>query len=89
VPDAVFHFGVVVDLLFLAFSVGILVWGVWIAKDPTGFWNQFNPFLKPYSSLTLCLGRVIGSLWALGAASACLLFLGNAIQAGLHHQWLW
>ena len=87
-PDALLHTGVVTDLLLFAVCFGILVLGIWIARYPAAFWDQFNPFLKPYNHFTLGLGRVIGSLWTVGAVSGCILFVGNAIQAGLHHRWL-
>ena len=82
------HTGVLIDVLLLAVCSAILVLGIWIAKNPAAFWDQFNPFLKPYNRFTLRLGRVIGSLWTIGAVAGCILFVGNAIQAGLHHRWL-
>jgi hypothetical protein len=87
-PNALLHAGVLIDLLLCAACFGILLLGLWIARHSAAFWDQFNPYLKPYSRLTLALGQLIGSLWAIGAVFGCVLFMGNAIQAGLHHHWI-
>jgi hypothetical protein len=87
-PDALMHAGALVELLLALGCAAIFVLGIWITRNPAGFWDQFNPYLKPYSRFTLGLGRLIGSLWAAGAFLGCILFIGNAIQAGLHHRWI-
>lgn len=76
------------DLVLLATCFSILLGGLWIFKNPVGFWDQFNPYLKPYGRITLALGRVIGSLWAFGAALGCIILIGNVIREGLHHHWI-
>lgn len=82
------HAGVLADLVVATACFGILVLGVWISRNPSAFWDQFNPYLKPYGRFTLRLGRVIGSLWSFGATFGCIIALGNAIRDGLHHHWL-
>jgi hypothetical protein len=86
-PDALLHAGALLDVLVSAGCFMILLIGLWIARNPAAFWDRFNPYLKPYSRFTLRLGRLIGSLWAVGAVAGCILFIGNAIQAGIHHHW--
>jgi hypothetical protein len=86
--EALLHTGVLVNILLSGVSVSVLLLGLWIWRDQVAFWDQFNPYLKPYSRFTLRLGRVIGSLWAFGAIVGCILFLGNAVQAALQHHWI-
>lgn len=80
--------GVVADLAAFATFFGLLAFGYWSARNPVLFWDQFNPYLKPYGRLTLALGRLIGSLWALGAALACVITFGDALRALLQHHWI-
>lgn len=87
-PDSLMHAGALVDLLLFAGCFAILLLGLWIARNPAAFWDHFNPYLQPYGRFTLGLGRVIGSLWALGAVAGCVLFVGNAIQAAMRHRWI-
>ncbi|HWC16226.1 MAG TPA: hypothetical protein VG498_04400 [Terriglobales bacterium] len=86
--DLVAHAGVLVDVLLFATCFVILLGGLWIYKNPVGFWDQFNPYLRPYGRLTLALGKVIGSLWAFGAVLGCIVLIGNAIRQSLHHHWI-
>jgi hypothetical protein len=67
---------------------GVLVFGVLIYRNPVLFWDQFNPYLKPYSRFTIAIGKLIGSLWAAGATLGCIALAGNAIRESLHHHWL-
>jgi hypothetical protein len=76
------------DFLLASACLGILMLGIWILRNPAAFWDQFNPYLKPYGALTLLLGRTIGSLWAFGAVFGCVMLLGNAVRAGLQHHWI-
>jgi hypothetical protein len=82
------HAGVVADLAVFGACFAILAFGYWSAWNPVLFWDQFNPYLKPYSRLTLALGRLIGSLWAFGAALACVVTLGDAVRALVQHHWI-
>jgi len=86
--DFLFRAGAVIDLALCAVCFGILVAGVWIWRNPSEFWDQFNPYLKPYQLGTLVLGRVIGCLWAFGAALGCVVLIGNAIRESLRHHWM-
>lgn len=86
-PDSLLHAGMLVELALAASCFGILFLGIWIFCNPVTFWDQFNPYLKPYTRFTLALGRVIGSLWVSGAVFGCILLLGNAVRAGLRHRW--
>ena len=86
--DSVARSGALVNFLLAGVCFGILILGVWIARNPGPFWDQFNPYLKPYGRFTLALGRVIGSLWAFGAVFGCAILVGNAIRAGLSHHWI-
>ena len=86
--EALAHAGALVDLLLFITCFVILRAGLWICRNPVGFWDQFNPYLKPYGQFTLVLGRVIGSLWALGAALGCVVLIGNAIRESLLHHWV-
>ena len=86
--DAVAHTGALIDILLALFCGTILAFGVWILRNPVAFWDQFNPYLKPYGRSTLILGRVIGSHWTFSAASACIILVGNAIRASLLHHWV-
>ena len=86
--DFLWNAGALLDFLLTAACFGILLLGIWILRNPAAFWDQFNPYLKPYGWFTLILGRVIGSLWASGAVFGCIILVGNAIRAGLHHHWL-
>lgn len=88
VPDVIAHAGVLINILLAAACFGVLLFGVWMARDPHAFWNTFNPFLKPYSQFTLRLGLVIGLLWIVGAVCGWLIVCGNAVRAGLHHHWI-
>jgi hypothetical protein len=88
IPDFLMHAGVLVDLILATACFGILVLGVWIYRNPGAFWDQFNPYLKPYGHFTLGLGRVIGSLWSFGAILGCIIAVGNAVRHGVHHHWL-
>ena len=76
------------SVLFSAVCLTVLMTGIWILRNPAGFWDRFNPYLKPYHHVTLVLGRIIGSLWAFGAALGCVVFIGNAIRASLQHHWI-
>lgn len=76
------------NVAFSAICFTVLLTGVCIFRNPAGFWDQFNPYLKPYHRLTLALGKIIGSLWALGATVGCFIFIGNAIRASLQHHWM-
>jgi hypothetical protein len=87
-PEAILHAGVFLDVLLLAACAAILILGLWTLRHPATFWEQFNPYLRPYGRFTLVLGRMIGSLWACGAALGCILFIGNAVKAGLDHRWI-
>jgi len=87
-PEAFSHVGALADLFFLITCFAVLRAGLWIYRNPVGFWDQFNPYLKPYGIFTLALGKLIGSLWAFGAALGCILFTGNAIRESLRHHWL-
>jgi len=87
IPDSLMHAGLLVDLELATACFGILVLGVWICRHPAAFWDQFNPYLKPYRRLTLGLGRVIGSLWSFGAICGFVIAVGNAVRDGLHHHW--
>jgi hypothetical protein len=82
------HAGVLVDLLLASGCFVVLVLGIWIFRNPGAFWDEFNPYLRPYGRFSLGLGRLIGSLWSFGAIFGCILALGNAIRAGVHHHWL-
>jgi hypothetical protein len=86
--DLLFRAGALVDLLLCAICFAVLLTGVWIWRNPAGFWDQFNPYLQPYHRATLVLGKVIGSLWAFGAALACVVLIGNAIRESLRHHWI-
>ena len=86
--DTIAHTGALIDLLLAAFCLGILVFGIWILRNPVAFWDQFNPYLRPYGRPTLILGRVIGSLWAVSAVSACVILIGNAARASVNHHWI-
>ena len=86
--EVLFRAGALINLVFSAICFAVLVTGVWIFRHPAGFWDQFNPYLKPYHRLTLVLGKLIGSLWALGAAVGCFVFIGSAIRASLQHHWI-
>lgn len=88
VIDFIAHAGVLVNAVLGGLCLGICLLGVWTWRDPAAFWDQFNPFLKPYSRLTLTLGRVIGFLWAAGAVCGCLVVFGNALRAGINHHWI-
>jgi hypothetical protein len=73
------------DLLLASLVFGVFLLGSWIVRNPARFWDQFNPYLKPYGKTTLALGRTIGALWAFGAVLGCLVLVGNAIRdAGRH-----
>jgi len=85
---ALAHVGALVDLLLFVTCFSILLAGLWICENPVRFWDQFNPYLKPYGQFTLALGRVIGSLWAFGAALGCIVLIGNAIRESLRHHWV-
>jgi ABC-type transport system involved in multi-copper enzyme maturation permease subunit len=80
--------GAVTDSIVFAICAGILLFGCWVIRNPVLFWEQFNPYLKPYGRATLALGRMIGSLWALGAALGCVITFGDAVRATLHHHWM-
>lgn len=80
--------GALPDLLLAVACSGVLVLGTWMLRNPAAFWDHFNPYLKPYGRFTLVLGRVVGSLWAFGAVLGCIILVGNAIRAGLHHHWI-
>jgi hypothetical protein len=82
------HAGVLGNLLLAAVCFAVLWLGLWMVRYPSAFWDQFNPYLKPYSRSVIFLGRVIGSLWAAGAVSGCILLFGNAIRAGLNRHWM-
>ena len=86
--DLLLRAGALIDVFFCAVCFAVLVTGVWIIRNPAGFWDQFNPYLKPYHSLILALGKIIGALWAFGAALGCFVFIGNAIRASLQHHWI-
>lgn len=86
--DGLLRAGALLNVLFSAMCFAVLVTGVWIFRNPVGFWDQFNPYLKPYHRLTLALGKLIGSLWAFGAALGCFVFIANAIRASLQHHWI-
>ena len=81
------HAGVLVDLGLAVACFGILALGIWILRNPEAFWDQFNPYLKPYGSFTLRLGRAIGSLWSLGAVLGCIIAVGNAVRDAMNHHW--
>lgn len=87
-PEAILHAGVLFDVLLLGACIAILMLGLWTVRHPAAFWEQFNPYLRPQGTITLALGRVIGSLWASGAALGCVLFIGNAVKAALDHRWI-
>jgi len=82
------HAGAIADFAGFGFCAGILILGYWIVRDPVLFWEQFNPYLKPYGSLTLALGRAIGSLWAFGAAFGCVITFGDGVRAIFGHHWV-
>lgn len=86
--DVLLREGALVDVFFCAVCFAVLVTGIWIFRNPEGLWDHFNPYLKPYHRLTLVLGKIIGSLWAFGAALGCFLFMGSAIRALLQHHWI-
>ena len=86
--DGLLRAGALLNVLFSAMCFAVLVTGVWIFRNPVGFWDQFNPYLKPYHRLTLALGKLIGSLLAFGAALGCFVFIANAIRASLQHHWI-
>jgi len=86
--DFIANAGALLDLLFLGVCLSVLLLGVWISRNPVAFWDQFNPFLKPYSRFTLGLGRAIGFLWAFGAGCGCIVVVGGAVRAGIHHHWV-
>jgi hypothetical protein len=86
--DAIAHTGALIDILLALVCGGILAFGLRILRNPVAFWDQFNPYLKPYGRSTLILGRVIGSLWTFSAASACIILVGNAVRASLLHHWV-
>lgn len=87
-PNSILQAGALLDVLLFAACGMILILGLWIARNPAAFWDQFNPYLSPYSKTTLNLGRVIGSLWTCGAVCGCVLFVGSAVRAGLDHRWI-
>jgi len=87
IPDSLMHAGLLVDLELATACFGILLLGIWIFRKPGAFWDQFNPYIKPYGRFTLRLGRVIGSLWSFGAVCGCVIALGNAVRDGMHHVW--
>jgi hypothetical protein len=87
IPDSLMHAGLLVDLELAAACFGILMLGVWICRNPGAFWDQFNPYLKPYRRTTLGLGRVIGWLWSFGAVLGCIIAVGNAVRDGMRHHW--
>ena len=86
--DVFFRAGALIDLLLCAACLAILFGGLWIVRNPENFWDQFNPYLKPYHRATLALGKVIGTLWAFGAALGCVVLIGNAIRESLRHHWI-
>jgi len=88
IPNSLMHIGVMADLALATACFGILVLGIWICRNPGAFWDQFNPYLKPYGRFTLGLGRMIGSLWSFGAVFGCIIAVGNAVRDGMQHHWL-
>jgi len=87
-PDSLMPAGMVVDLVLAFACLAILALGVWICRNPGAFWDQFNPYLKPYGRFALGLGRVIGSLWSFGAVLGCIIAMGNAVRDAIRHHWL-
>jgi hypothetical protein len=86
--DVFLRAGALINVFSCAVCFAVLAMGVWMFRNPAGFWDQFNPYLKPYHRVTLILGKIIGSLWAFGAAFGCFVFIGNAIRASLNHHWI-
>jgi len=86
--DQLFRAGALMDVALSMICFTVLVAGVWIWRNPAEFWDQFNPYLKPYQRATLVLGKVIGSLWAFGATLGCVVLVGNAIRESLRHHWI-
>jgi hypothetical protein len=86
--DVLFRAGALASVLFSLMCFAVLITGVWVFHNPADFWDQFNPYLKPYHRLTLALGKLIGTLWAFGAALGFFVFIANAIRASLQHRWI-
>ncbi len=88
--------GVFANLIFLLLVLGMLKLGFWICKRPEHFMDLFNPYMKPYSRMTLQLvwfwglmlvfGSIVGAFGVAGelfpdSLRGVLLFVGVCVGA--------